>query len=93
MSSSSRIILNGVSVIGFSHENNIPCQDANAFKSDKNSFILAAQMELVVQLSHLSSKYITRKLVDKIDPNELLKEKNIKFKLKLIELINTSMDD
>ena len=96
MSSSSRIILNGVSVIGFSHEkNNIPCQDANAFKSDKNSFILAcADGAGSAKLSHLSSKYITRKLVDKIDPSELLKEKkNIKFKLKLIELINASMNE
>ena len=93
MSFKNNIIINGISLAGFSHiEKNIPCQDGNAFKFYDNKYILAVTDGAgSCKHSHLASKFIAEKLVNNLDPSELLEKTNkIKFKLELINFINDS---
>ena len=96
MSFKNNIIINGISLVGFSHiKKKIPCQDGHAFKSYDNNYILAVTDGAgSSKYSHLASKFITKKLVDNLDPSELFEKTNkIKFKLKLIDLINKSFEE
>ena len=44
--------------------------------------------------SHLASEFITKKLVNNLNPSDLLEKNNkIKFKLELIEFINKSFEE
>jgi len=96
MSSNNNIIINGTSLAGFSHlDNNIPCQDGHAFKLYEENYIIAVTDGAgSSRYSHLASKFITEKLVNNLNPSELLKKNNkLKFKLELIDFINRAFDE
>ena len=96
MSSKNNIIINGISLAGFSHiEKNIPCQDGNAFRLSNDEYILAVTDGAgSSKYSHLASEFITKKLVNNLNPADLLEKNNkIKFKLELIDFINKSFEE
>ena len=61
--------LGGVSVVGFSHEeNDIPCQDAHAFRITHNNEVIAAVADGAgsAKLSHKGAQAFTTAIVDRL---------------------------
>ena len=93
MSSKNNIIINGISLAGFSHiGNNIPCQDGNAFRLSNDEYILAVTDGAgSSKKSNIGSKLICEEIVNECSNYTIKEIKDREWWIKLIKNVHNEI--